>query len=202
MKVCQALSLLTAAMLSLTVVSSSAQESAAASPLEIAVTYSAQRAMSTGNNNFWLQGGVIELHHRFYRGLGAVASVTGGHSPGDGITTTPLNTVTIVFGPRYTIGLHKDRIAVFGEGLIGEVNGSGSSFPSGSSSSLIATNGAANSANGFALRVGGGLDLRLGHHLAFRPIQTSWLRTQLPNGSTNTQDTVQLGAGLVLRVGR
>ncbi len=51
-----------------------------------------------------------------------MASATGGHRSGDGITTTPLNTVTIVSGPRYTIGLYKDRIAVFGGGLIGEVS--------------------------------------------------------------------------------
>ncbi len=56
MKVCQAFSLLTAAMLSLTAVSSSAQESAAASPLEIAVTYSAQRAISSGNNKLLAAG--------------------------------------------------------------------------------------------------------------------------------------------------
>jgi hypothetical protein len=36
------------------------------------------------------------------------------------------------------------------------------------------------------MKVGGGFDLRLGHHLAFRPIQASWLRTQFPNESTNT----------------
>ena len=181
---------------------SSAQESAAASPLEIAVTYSAQRAMSTGNNSFWLQGGTIELHHRFYRGLGAVASVDGEHNAGNGVTTTPLNTVTAVFGPRYTISIDKDRIAFFGEGLIGEVNGFYSSFPSGSGSSAIPTNGTSSSANGFALKVGGGVDLRLGRHLAFRPVQASWLRTQLPNGSSNKQDTMQLGAGMVFRFGR
>ncbi|WP_348270051.1 hypothetical protein P8936_06375 [Edaphobacter paludis] len=201
MKTLFAFSVLTAAMLSLTA-ASSAQESAAASPLEIAVTYNAQHAMSTGNHSFWLQEGAIELHHRFYRGLGMVASVTGGHVGGDGVTTSPLNTVTTVFGPRYTISTDKDRLAFFGEGLIGEVDGFRSSFPSGSGSTPILTNGVISSANGFALQVGGGLDLRLGHHLAFRPIQANWLRTQLPNGSSNKQDTMQLGAGLVFRLGR
>jgi opacity protein-like surface antigen len=201
MKTLFAFSVLTAAMLSL-VAASSAQERAAAPPLEIAVTYNAQHAMSTGNHSFWLQGGAIELHHRFYRGLGVVASVAGGHVAGDGVTTAPLNTVTTVFGPRYTISTDKDRLAFFGEGLIGEVDGFRSSFPAGSGSSAIPGNGVISSANGFALQVGGGLDLRLGHHLAFRPIQASWLRTQLPNGSSNTQNTMQLGAGLVFRLGR
>ncbi len=201
MKVRFAFSFLIVVMLSLAS-ASSAQDSAAASPLEIAVTYSAQRAMSTGNNSFWLQGGAIELHHRFYRGLGVVASVTGGHVAGDGVTIAPLNTVTAVFGPRYTISTDKGRLAFFGQGLIGEVDGFRSSFPSGSGSTAIPTNGVIGSANGFALQVGGGLDLRLGHHFAFRPIQASWLRTQLPNGNSNKQDTMQLGAGLVFRLGR
>jgi len=200
MKTRFAFSVLTTAMLSLAA-ASSAQKNAAASPLEIAVTYSAQRAVSTGNNSFWLQGGAIELHQRFYRGLGVVASVTGGHIAGDGITTAPLNTVTTDFGPRYTISTDKDRIAFFGEGLIGEVDGFRSSFPSGSGLSAIPTNGVISSANGFALQVGGGFDLRFGHHLALRPIQVGWLRTQLPNGGSNKQDTMQLGAGLVFRLG-
>lgn len=200
MKTHFALGVFAAAMLSLAV-ASSAQQSAAASPLEITVIYNAQRAVSTGNRSFWLQGGAIELHHRFYRGLGVVASVTGGHVGGNGVTTAPLNTVTTVFGPRYTISTDRDRIAFFGQGLIGEVDGFRSIFPSGNGSTAIATNGTISSANGFALQVGGGLDLRLGHHLAFRPIQTSWLRTQLPNGSNNRQNTLQLGAGVVFRLG-
>lgn len=201
MKTLFAFSVLTAVMLSLTA-ASSAQESAAASPLEIAVTYNAQHATSTGSHSFWLQGGAIELHHRLYRGLGVVASVTGGHVAGDGVMTAPLNTVTTVIGPRYTISTHKDRLAFFGEGLIGEVDGFRSSFPSGSGSTASPTNGVISSSNGLALQVGGGLDLRLHHHLAFRPIQASWLRTQLPNGSSNKQNTMQLGAGLVFRLGR
>jgi len=201
MKILFALSVPIASMFFLAA-SSFAQESAVMSPLEIAVTYAAQHAVSTGNHDFWLQGGAIELHHRFYRGLGVVASVEGGHTSGNGVTTTPLNTVTVVFGPRYTISLHKDCIAIFGEGLIGEADGFDSIFPSGNGSTLIPTNGTITSADGFAAKVGGGFDLRLGHHLAIRPVQLSWLRTQLPNGNTNRQDMLQLGAGLVLRVGR
>ncbi len=199
MKILFAFSVLGVAMLSLAV-ASPAQESAAASPLEIAVTYGAQYAISTGNNNFWLQGGSAEMHHRFYRGLGVVASVTGAHVAGNA-TAAPLNTVTTVFGPRYTISTHKDRLAFFGEGLIGEVDGFDSSFPAGSGPSGVSTNGVRSSANGLAILVAGGVDLRLGHHLAFRPVQAGWIRTQLPNGGANQQDILLLSSGLVFRLG-
>ena len=201
MKTQFAFSILSIAMLSL-VTTSSAQKSAAAFPLEVAVTYSAQYANSTGNHSFWLQGGTIELHHNFYKGLGGVASVTGAHAGGDGVITAPLNTITATFGPRYTISIKKDRLAFFGQGLFGDVDAFLSTIPSGSGPTTIPGNGVINSANGFAMQAGGGLDLRLSHRLALRPIEASWLRTYLPNGGSNRQDSMLFGTGLVFRLGR
>jgi hypothetical protein len=50
-----------------------------------------------------------------------------------------------------------------------------------------------------AAKVGGGLDLKLSHHVSVRLVEANWLRTQLPNSTTNVQNDVELGAGIVFR---
>jgi hypothetical protein len=53
------------------------------------------------------------------------------------------------------------------------------------------------SSNGFAAKVGGGLDLNVSHHVSVRLVEANWLRTQLPNSATNIQNDLTLGAGIV-----
>jgi hypothetical protein len=52
----------------------------------------------------------------------------------------------------------------------------------------------------FALQVGGGIDMRIAYHFAMRAIQADWIRIQFPNGATNVQNTLRLGAGVVPRL--
>jgi hypothetical protein len=47
--------------------------------------------------------------------------------------------------------------------------------------------------------MGGGMNIALSPHIALRAFQANWLRAQLPNASTNVQNNLNLGAGLVLR---
>ena len=51
-----------------------------------------------------------------------------------------------------------------------------------------------------ALQVGGGVDLGLTRHFGIRVFQADWVRTQLPNGTTDVQNTLRLGAGVVFRL--
>lgn len=160
--------------------------------VDLAVTYTAQRSSLTTGNFFWRQGGSFELSTEMYRGLGIVINVAGSevkNIQGSGID---LDTLTTIFGPRYTWHHHAGKVAVFGQGQIGESHGWNSLFP--------ATGGATSDFNTFALQVGGGLDLRLGRHFAVRPVQADWIRTQFPNGTTNVQNNLRLGAGMVLRI--
>jgi hypothetical protein len=103
--------------------------------------------------------------------------------------------VTTTFGPRYrytrALGSGRGSLSVFGEALLGEANAFHSSLPS--------TQGVTDSANSLALQVGGGIDVGLSRRFAFRALQAEWLRTQLQNGTTNVQNHLQLGSGLVLR---
>ena len=85
-------------------------------------------------------------------------------------------------------------VAIFGQGLLGQAWGFDSYFPTAS--------GAIRSDNSLALQVGGGLDLSFTRHFGIRVLQADWLRTQLPNGTTDVQNTLRLGAGIVFRLPR
>jgi hypothetical protein len=162
--------------------------------LDFAVTYNAAYAgLAPGNQQFWLNGGSAELAGQLYRGLGVVANVTGLHAANTG-AGVPLNLLTTTFGPRYTwTPVHRSAsartVSIFGEGLVGEAHGFDSLFPG--------LSGANTSALSLAVQVGGGIDIGLSKHLSLRAVQASWLRTQLPNTTTNVQNNLLLGAGVV-----
>ena len=165
---------------------------------DVAFTYAAMRASERNTTSFCLQGGAVELHGRFYRGLGVVASVTGMHEGSNSSLIAPLDLVTVVFGPRYTLDLHK-RASMFTEGLVGEAHGFHSVFAYGSGSVNNPDNGTTDSSTSFALQAGGGLDLRLTRHLSVRVVQADYLRTQLPNGAGNLQNNFRVSAGFIFR---
>lgn len=88
----------------------------------------------------------------------------------------------------------KRSLAIFGQGLLGQAWGFNSYFP-------IASGGIT-SDNSLALQAGGGVDLGFTRHIGIRVFQADWVRTQLPNGTTDVQNTLRLGAGIVFRLPR
>jgi hypothetical protein len=171
-----------------------AQALAQAQPprLDVSVTYAAERSLKANTSqNFWMQGGSIELGANVWHGWGIAADITGAHASSIGTSGVPLSLVTATFGPRYR--WHADRrLSLFGEGLIGEANGFRSIFPTPA--------GSQPEANGFAAQIGGGIDYKLSDRFAIRVLDAAWSRTQLPNSTDNVQNTLRLGAGFVLRV--
>ena len=161
--------------------------------LDLGITYIGQRSLEVNNSQrFWLQGGSLELGIDAWRGWGVAADVTGTHTSSIGTSGPSLSLVTTTFGPRYRWhGGH--RFSVYGQGLLGEANGFRSLFPT--------ERGAINSANSLALQVGGGVDLKLSKTLAIRALDAGWLRTQLPNSTNDRQNSLRLGAGVVLCFG-
>ncbi len=162
--------------------------------LDLAVTYLSERSNITPGNFFWRQGGTFELSAEVYRGLGIAVNIAGAEANNIQGTGIGLDTLTTTVGPRYTWHQRSGRLSVFGQGLVGESHGWNSFFPQ--------SGGAVSTADVLALQVGGGVDVRVGHHLALRPIQADWIRTQFPNATTNVQNNLRLGAGVVLRVTR
>jgi hypothetical protein len=174
-----------------------AQQKKAQSPeIDLALTYSAQHGNQTSNESFWAQGGSAELTATFYDGLGIAANVTGTHAANISPSGVGLTLVTTTFGPTYTwtVSPHRNsprQWRFVGESLIGIANGAGSVFPDPS--------GAQSDANSLALQIGGGADLDLSTHFGVGLFHADWLRTQLPNATTNVQNNFQLDAGIVLR---
>jgi hypothetical protein len=174
---------------------------ARSAPIDLAVTYDALHTNHITAQNFWMQGGAVELGARMYGGLGIAARVEGLHA-GPTTTAEPLSLVTAVFGPRYTLETRSHRYAIFGEGLAGISNGFHSLFSEGSGPVGSVNAGTTSSSNALAVEVGGGLDVRLSHRFAVRAFRASYLRTQFPNTATNVQNSLSLSAGLVVRFGR
>jgi hypothetical protein len=160
---------------------------------DLAVSYIEQRSLKAGTTqDFWLQGGSMELGLNVWRSLGIAANVTGSHAASIGSSGVPLSLVTATLGPRYR--WHSGhKISIYGEALVGEAHGFDSTFP--------APGGSQSTANSFAVQLGGGVDLRLNHRFSVRLIDAGWLRTQLPNSTDTIQNTLRVGAGFALRFG-
>ena len=100
------------------------------------------------------------------------------------------NMYTYLFGPRYSFRkMH--RVTPFVQGLLG-------------GGRLTASSGGVDAGeNGFAMTLGGGLDVPLHRHFAIRLIQAEYLLTRFANvnGSAVTQNSARISAGLVFRFG-
>ena len=164
--------------------------------VDVAVTYTEQYSNLVSTPTFWHSGGSVELSAQFHRGFGLAANVAGTQTSNAADSGNSLSLVTATFGPRYTYykplgSEHKRSLAVFGQGLLGQAWGFNSYFPDPA--------GVKTDAISLALQVGGGVDLGLTRHIGIRVFQADWVRTQLPNGTTNVQNTLRLGAGVVFR---
>jgi len=178
------------------------QKASKVAPVDVAITYDALHANDLTGDNFWMQGGAVELGARLYRGFGIAARVEGGHVGAGTANGVPLSLVTTIFGLRYTVASHSGCYVIFGDGLAGQSNGFHSLFSKGSGPVDSPTAGTTTSSNALAVETGGGLDVRLSEHLALRAVDIRYLRTGFPNSTTNIQNNLSLGAGIVFRLGR
>jgi hypothetical protein len=159
--------------------------------VDIAVLYTADSSNRIPGEHFWMQGGTVQLYGQFWRGLGVVADVTGEHSGAMGTSDIGLDLVTVTFGPRFTWRPGHRKVALFGQSLIGEANALHSVFPT--------PTGITDSSNSMALKIGGGLNYRISSHFDVRAFEGNWVRTQLPNSTSNVQNHLQTGTGIVFR---
>ncbi len=159
--------------------------------LSVAVTYNGILSGVITSPHFWMQGGNIQIHGQFCGGWGVVADISGAHIANINSSGVGLGLVTATFGPRYTWTSAHRRYSLFGQGLVGEAFGFDSFFPN--------PQGVQTDARSLAVVAGGGLNYELHHHLALRAIEADYVRTQLPNSTTNVQNNVRFGVGIVFR---
>ncbi len=175
-------------------ISMRAQDRVSPPRADIAVSFIGARSLKASTSQaFWMEGGSAELGINLWRGIGVVLDGTGLQTGSIGSSGVPLVLTTVTVGPRYR--WHAEhRYSIYGQALIGEASGSDSVFPSPS--------GATSNASSFALQLDGGFDYKLSRNFALRALNVGYLRTTLPNGANNIQNTLRLGAGLVFRFGR
>jgi hypothetical protein len=159
--------------------------------MEVAVLYNPLLSNVVAANRFWMQGGSIQVNAHLWHGWGVMADVSGLHAQNANSSGVGLDLVTSTFGPRYRWSPPSSRFAFFGHALAGRANGFNSLFPG----AIAATS----SASSLALQIGGGIDLPMKHRLSLRAFEADWLRTQLPNSTTNVQNNLRLAVGLAVR---
>lgn len=162
-----------------------------ASVMEVAVLYNPLLSNVVRADRFWMQGGSIQVDGQFRHGWGAAANISGVHAQNANNSGVGLNLVTTTFGPRYRWSRSGRRCAFFAQALAGRANGFNSIFPGATATTSSATS--------LALQIGGGIDLPMKHRLSLRALEADWLRTQLPNSTSNVQNNLRLGVGLAVR---
>lgn len=140
---------------------------------------------------FSMNGAFVGGDFNFNRWFSVAAQGTAGHATHISSLGQNLTLTTFMGGPR--VSWVHDRYIPFAQFMAGGAHGSGSYFPSGTSSTSSST--------GFAYATGGGLDLNLTPRLAIRAVDAEYLHTSFPNGVNTSQNQLQIGAGVVVRFG-
>jgi peptidoglycan-associated lipoprotein len=161
--------------------------------LEVSFAYSYLRSNANPGQCgcFNMNGGDTEAALHVYRGWSAVADFSGENTGSVNHGVQGLSLISFTAGPRFAFTFHR-RFAPFAQGLFGAAHGFNSYFP--------VTAGPTGTATSFAMFAGGGFDVRIARHLAFRPIEADYFLTRLPNGVNGAQNNLRLSAGVVLRI--
>jgi outer membrane immunogenic protein len=140
---------------------------------------------------FDLNGGGISASWNVRSRLAVMAEISGEYAGSGPSTGNSLTLTSYLAGARYVPpqpwlrGAHGPR--AFGQVLMGVGHAGGG----------IA--GAGDSTTAFATRIGGGFDLPMSAQFAIRIIQVDYYLTAFKNTTTNRQNNLLLGAGVVYR---
>jgi hypothetical protein len=173
-------------------------------PIDVAATFTAEHAKISPSDCgcFWLQGGSGEANIYLYRGWSAAAELTGSRV-GNVTPGVDISQITVMGGPRYTFGTSRwtDRIfgtrhrtSFFGEALFGGVHAFDGVYPS--------STGLKTTATAFSMQAGGGFNVRLARNFGLRAFEVDYVRTSLPNGTTDSQHDLRLAAGISYQIHR
>jgi outer membrane immunogenic protein len=174
-------------------------------PIDITATYTAEHAKISPSGDcgcFWMQGGSGEANIYVYRGLSVAAELTGSRV-GNVTPGVDISQIAVMGGPRYTFGTSRwtDRIfgsqhrtSFFGEALFGGVHAFDGVYPS--------STGLKTTASAFSMQVGGGFNIRLARNFGLRAFEVDYVRTSLPNGTTDSQHDLRLAAGISYQIHR
>jgi hypothetical protein len=167
----------------------------------LAVTYAPEYAQLAPGlcGCFWMQGAGMDAGLRLHKDFGLAVSISGAHvanaAPG-----VDVNRIVYLAGERYTHASTLKQAArgrqleYFGQWLLGSSHGFDGVYPG--------AGGARSSANAFAMQGGGGVNLYLNPRVGLRLLEAEYLRSDLPNGASNTQNDLRLAFGVSYRIGK
>ena len=142
---------------------------------------------------FSLNGGGVSSSWRLGRNWALSASVDGqyaGHGP---LTSNSLTLISYLGGIRYQLpnlrSEHTHPLEPYLHLLLGAEHAGGGLA------------GAGDGAFAFGTRIGGGVDVPVGSTFAVRILEADYGLSTFANGSSDYQNTLQVGAGLVFRWG-
>lgn len=163
---------------------------------DLSVTYASEKTeIAPGSCCFWMQGGGVDAAVTLWKGFGVAAAFTGDRAsnfaPG-----VDLNKIAFLGGPRFTYTAwngHTRAAApphyqIFGQGLFGGVHGFNGVYPG--------TTSTTSTANAFTIQAGGGFNYFFTKNLGLRVFEVDYVRTQLLNGASNSQNDLRLAFGL------
>lgn len=134
---------------------------------------------------------LLELGPEKKNVLGGIADVSVEHTGSIDGAHYGLTLTTLAFGPRLAVPAPHHAHA-FAQTLLGFTHGSNSQFPQ--HNSLVS------SANSFAVDLGAGLEHSLTSRFDLRLLQIEYLRTGLPNNTSNWQNSLRIGAGVTVKL--
>jgi hypothetical protein len=163
--------------------------------------------------SFNANGGSGQFVYNFHGGFGAAIDLGAVNRGGSGNTAFDTTVVDFVAGPRYTLRTHHSRFMPYVQVLLGGAYGTTSTAipvlplvpitgPLGNT--VVVSPGAitarVNASNtGFAMLAGGGLDIKLSKHVAFRPLEASYYLTRIPSlltGQISNRNNFRYAAGV------
>jgi len=157
-------------------------------PIDLGVNYVADISNAPPGTCgcFLMQGGGATVRFGLPYRLSAVADLSVVNTNNVPNTGFGLGLTTILGGAQYR--LPNGRYTNYGQVLLGAVRGFDSVFPANSS----------NSPSAFAYALGAGSEVKINRRFAARLIELDYLRTGLPNNSTNWQNHLKIASGLIV----
>ncbi len=149
------------------------------------------------HQNFDLHGGTGALAFNVNRWFGLVADF-GGYKVSDLPSGVSAKAYTYLFGPQFS---HRGaRWTPFAHFLFGAARATADVGTVSIAGPTFFDNTSFHE-NKFATALGGGFDLKLSKHIAWRVVQGEYLLTKFTDGNNNQQNNVRASTGLVFRFG-
>jgi outer membrane protein OmpA-like peptidoglycan-associated protein len=159
--------------------------------VSLGYNYIRANAPPGGTERFGLNGGYASAAYRLIGGLWLDGEYARVHADTISMLGQNLTLNTFAGGPRY--GFQMGRMRPYVQAMFGVARASDSYFPTGASYTT--------SASSFMMKAGGGIDFNLNHRFAVRVVQAQYMRTTLPNGSSNEQKHLDITTGVVIHFG-